>query len=232
MSRQAQCKTFLLALAFLLPSLAAAQSLFPEIDEFDIPDRMTLSAVGTRMRINGIATQVYRFESSLTRNQLAAHFRKQWPGRTRRAWAGPWDVLSHRQGSHLLTVQMTDAGASQSRGLISASNSLDAFSRKSSQRPPGFPLPRRTQILQDIESIDLGRKSRTLILVSKQSALRNLEWFRNHFRAQGFVPISKSSLRRNHEGGALTLGRNGEQLNLAAAQGREMTVITIVQVTP
>tara|TARA_R110000787_G_scaffold211663_9_gene321514 strand:+ start:36939 stop:37691 length:753 start_codon:yes stop_codon:yes gene_type:complete len=229
-TRQWVCAVLVAAAGMAEP--AHADSIFVGIASFEVPERMRLGKVGDSMRINGIDTQVYSFESELSADELAHHFARQWPGQMKRGQAGPWSVLSHRQDDYLVTVQIAGAGFGRTRGFISASEIFAWLKRKPRPRKLDVPLLARTQILQRIESEDYGRHSRTLILVSEKSAAQNMDFYRTHFRTQGYAPITRTALRRGAQGGAMALERDGTQLNISAAQQAGMTIVALVQVGP
>ena len=211
---------------------AHSAALFIGVDEFDVPAGMRLEVVGDALKINGLSTQIFGFRSDMDADGIAAHFAREWPGRVKRDRVGAWDVLSHRQRGYLVTVQTTEDRSGRTHGYLAASRMFDALERGVKLRKLDLPLLTRTQVLQDIEADDLGRRARSLLLLSEQSASQNLEFYRAHFRSQGFEPVSVGALRRNGNAGSMLLNRGGEQLNVAVSAQAGRTLVAIVQVQP
>lgn len=222
----------LFALGIVGSGTALGAGLFQGVDAFDLPPETRVEVVGDALRINGLDTRIYRFRSNLDVEAIAAHFNEQWPQRMKRAQSGPWQVLSHRQGDYLVTVQIAGQDMGQTQGFIAATNLFKAAEGRVRVRKPDLPLLPRTEVLQDIEADDLGRRSRTLILLSEQSAAQNLEFYRAHFRSQGYAPITAGALTKGNSGGAMVLNRGNEQLNVAVAEQGGKTVVNIVRVQP
>ncbi|TDU32542.1 hypothetical protein DFR24_1940 [Panacagrimonas perspica] len=217
----------LLLLLQIAPALAAGR--FGGIENFDLPRGMQADNIGEWMRIDGIETRAWQFHSTDDADAIAEHFGREWNGRFVRTKAGGWDILSHRQDDWLATVQTGPADAlGNRRGFIAIAH---RFAPRDPPRPPPGALP-STQLLQDIEAEDHGRRSRTMLLVSDQSAARNLDFYRAHFRTEGFEPLAAGALTRSADGGGMSLVRGNEQLDLAIAERDGRSWIVIVQVLP
>lgn len=221
-----QC-VWLVLLAGLCLSTATHAKDFPKLK---LPDSMQVQIVATNMRVNGVATRIYAFYSPETADDLAEYFAGQWDPMTR-SHAKPWDILAHRDGDYLVTVQSKhadDFGATQ--GFIAFSGLFKAA--EDGIKPPNVDVPMLpdTSVIQDLQSVDQGRPSRTLILRSNQSANQNLEFYRAYFRDRGYQPITHGALMKGTAGGAMILNRGNEELNVAVAQRSGITVVTIVRV--
>lgn len=199
------------------------------IGNLDLPRGMQTDPIGERLRINGVETRVWQFRSTDGVDAVATHFSREWSGKIARSNAGGWDILSHRDGEWLITVQSGPADAlGVHRGFIAIARLFVPRDRLRAE-PPRLP---RTQLLQDIEAEDLGRPSRTMLLLSEESAAQNLEFYRAHFRAEGFVPLAAGALTQGPDGGSLSLTRRGEHLDIGIAERGGRSWITIVRVLP
>lgn len=211
--------------------VAEAAGRFGGVGDFELPAGMRTQTIGDWQRVNAVETRTWQFRSTEDADGIAAHFAREWDGRIARSAAGGWDFLSHRQDDWLITVQTGPEDASgRSRGFIAIAKRFG--SRAAADHQPTVPRLPRTQLLHDIEAEDLGRRSRTLLLVSDQSAAQNLDFYRAHFRAEGFVPTTAGALLKGADGGVLSLNRGTEKLDLAIARRDGRSWITIVQVRP
>lgn len=219
-----------LLLALVSTHLAAMTLRVPGVSHFELPPALRLETIGEELRVNGVPTRIWAFGSSQTPAELAAHFERQWPGELRRHRMPPWELLSRREGEWLLTVQLRALpGRAGCSGFIAVAR---AFAPAARRARSDLPLLPRTELLHDIEAEDLGRRSRTRILVSEQSAAQNLDFYRAHFRGQGYAPLGANALTRSARGGAMVLNRGAGQLDLSAAEHGGHTLIAIVQVPP
>lgn len=198
----------------------------------DWPDTMRLTVVSDMMRVNGVNTRVIAFESPQSADELAAHFGLQWPGTMKRAKAGPWEVLSHRDGDLLIAVQVAAAALGGTRGFVSYSNIFEVIDRGGSSASVDVPMLPGTRVHQLIDSDDSGVRSRTTVLVGSLSPTQQLDFYREHYRSQGFEPIGSDALSRNENGGVMVLNRGATQANISVAARDGQTIVTIVTVSP
>jgi hypothetical protein len=202
---------------------------FGGIEDFDLPRGMQTDNIGEWMRIDGIQTRAWQFRSTDDADAIAEHFGRQWNGRIVRKSAGGWDILSHRQDDWLATVQTGPADVlGTHRGFIAIAH---RFAPRDRPGPAPAALP-STQLLHDIEAEDRGRRSRTMLLVSDRTAAQNLDFYRAHFRAEGFEPLVAGALTKAADGGGMSLVRGGEKLDLAIAERHGRSWIVIVRVLP
>lgn len=219
------------ALLAVVIGVAEAAGRFGAPGDFELAPGMRTDSIGDWQRANAVETRTWHFHSTDDADAIAAHFAREWDGRIARSKAGGWDIVSHRQEDWLITVQTGPEDATGfSRGFIAIARLFG--SRAAAGQAAKVPRLPRTQLLHDIEADDLGRHSRTLLLVSDQSAAQNLDFYRAHFRAEGFVPTTDGSLLKAANGGTLSLNRGAEQLDIAIAQRDGQSWITIVQVRP
>ena len=216
-----------LLLQFGSPSIYAAETAWPKIE---IPPSMQLQVVSDGMSINGMQIHILEFRSPQNATELTEWFSKEWEGRIARSRAGQWEILAHRERDALITVQMSPVGSQGSRGFIATSNAFAPPARNRSRTAPAVPMLPGTQLVQDLQAVDAGRKSRTLVLLSDKSSAQNLDFYRARYQEEGYEPVSYGALVRNESGGAMILNRGAEQLNVAVAERMGRTMVTIVSI--
>lgn len=215
----------LLACICLTPVVQASD--FPRLK---LPDAMQVKIVAGDLRMNGLTTRIYAFHSTKTADELVDYFSRQWT-RMARSHAGPWDILAHRDAGFLITVQSRQAnGLGETRGFIAFSNLFQAV--EEGIKPPTVDVPMLpdTSVIQDLQAVDQGRPSRTLILRSGQSASQNLDFYRAYFHEQGYKPLAHGALVKGAAAGSMILNRGNEELNVAVAEQNGTTIVTIVRV--
>lgn len=225
---------FVMALYASQASASWWQSDFPELN---LPSAMKIEVVADAMRMNGLNTQILRFEMSEGEQALITHFQDQWGADFAQKQADRWNVLSRRDGDWLITIQYprrdsalsATSGSSPVAGLITIS---DFFAALESNRPApqvDIPMTSDSRLVQHLEANDFGRPSQTLIFVNQDSAHQNLDYYRSYFREQGYVPTLRGGLVRSTNGGVMLLNRGAEQVNLTAVERNGETWITVVK---
>lgn len=219
---------FLSLLACVLPVHAAFwDKSFPTID---FPESMQIEVVTQGMVMNGLNTQIYKFESSDSADELAVHFQQQWPGELARKVVEPWDVLSHHEGGYLLTIQMRESSLGMVQGLITITDVFQALADKRNVPRIDVPMLSNTRVIQHLQANDYGRESQTYILQNTDSVHENLDFYREHFMTQGYEPITRRALAKGQDAGVMVLNRGNEQMNFAAVERNGQTLITIIKV--
>ena len=201
------------------------------VPDFEPPRGMRLQSIGEELRINQIPTWIWQFQSTDDADALAAHFRREWNGRIARHRVGGWDVLSHREDEWLVTIQVrSDVEGRSSRGFVAMARRFG--SRERPPRRDALADVPGARIVQDLVAEDLGRRSRTLLMVGEQAPDRTLDHLRAHLREAGYAPIGPQALARSAQGGAMRLNRGTEQVDVAVADQDGRTWIAIVSVQP
>lgn len=194
-----------------------------------LPSRLDAEPLGEGLQINGRSTHVWLLQSPRPTDELLGELHREWRTRARRVQVGPWSVIVDRRAAWLLTVQLQDLPLSGgSTGLLSVAR----FETAPGEPPQDLPPLTQTQTLQDIRARDLGRRSRTRVLVSARPVAQVMDVLRTHYRSQGYVPVGDRSLVRHADGASMALQRAGAQLDVAVAQVHGETVIAIVEVWP
>lgn len=221
------CQALTIGLMCLLATASYAQD-FPEIK---LPHSMHVQIAADHVRMGALNTRIYAFRSQQSVDDLAAYFNRQWNGRMTRNRIEPWEILAHRDEGFLVTVQIETSALNESRGFIAVTDAFDALNEERKAPAVDIPMLPKTELLQDLEARDRGRKSRTLMLLSEQSTHQNLEFYRAYFREEGFVPASnQGALVKGSGAGAMILNRGNEQVNLSVAEREGKTLVTIVRV--
>ena len=232
MNRRKWLWAFLLMIAAaIVTPKASSADLSGGIAGLRLPPKLQLTPVGDEMTVNGLRMQVAYFQADQSLQTLSDEFRHRL-GSGRQQQASGWVVLSWRDESRLLSIQLRAHGSVGTQGLIAISDVFEAMRRRRPQPRPEFPLPSGTSLIQVLQANDLGAKSHTVILQSEHSPRDALNFYRSHFRRRGYEPVTHASLGHVRQGGAMVLGRGGELINVAAAERGGSTLIAIVRVLP
>jgi hypothetical protein len=164
----------------LLASTATAESAWPTMPA---PPQSSVAWVSDNMRINGVATRVQTFHSSLASAEVLAHFRREWGadgGRFVENEVGGFRVVGRREANHYLTVQTRDSAEGGSSGYIAVSE----FTATPVAPAFDFPRPAGSETLSLVESHDTGRSATTFLFRNRRSVAENSQYYRRTLRNQ------------------------------------------------
>ena len=130
-------------------------------------------------------------------------------------------VLS--RGGYLLTVQATKEGTRGSLGYLSISKLSDLEEEPTLGN--GFPKLKGTHVLNDIESDDGYKDSRTLVLFNKKSVKSNVSYYRNYYKTLGWSADMDGPLF-NGKQHTLRFSRGNKHVTLAIIKQDRGTAIT------
>jgi hypothetical protein len=227
----------LLAIGLLLvSSLCTAKGL----PNFKAAKFMRVTVVADAMIYNGLPMRAYEFTASKSVDKVEAFYAELWGKELKKSQAGPWTVLSHFDGTYLFSVQVEEDDTQRAVGLLSVSEP-GAVSAKF-ELGEGFPMPQSSTVVNDISAQDLGKNSRTLVLVNDQSVASNLRFYRRHYEQRGWMELApsdptakkkgsgKSSRGGLDDANALLMSKGGDELNMSFDEVDGRTVVVAVEV--
>jgi hypothetical protein len=183
------------ALAFwmLLTGLARAETSTPW-PEVPLPPHATVEWVGDRMKLNGIPMRVMRFESTASRTEIVAYYTAHWSGayRTKPSVTplGDTTLVGQAHGPYYMTVKVGDAPHDGSAGYISVSQILGNRVERSSG---GLPLMPGARILSVLESGDLGKQCRELVISQDAGADSARRYYEAALHSAGWHAVQSAS---------------------------------------
>lgn len=209
-------------------ALVEARS-FPD---FPAADFMQLTLVAEDMQFNGVPMRLIEFKTGANRERVIGFYRTKWGEDLAETKLGEADILSHRDGDYLLTVQINPGHGLETSGTLSTAPLFDNKARSRSALGKGFPMPSGTTVVNDIVATDGPKKSRTLLLKTTKSLRQTYDFYSRRFEQEGWKPLAPDANKQPepHENMGLILGRKGDELNLAFVSGADGTVIVAVLV--
>lgn len=185
-SRLATTSLFIVLVALAGSSVAARLPLPP-------PPDAKVAWIAKKIRLNGMDMQVRRFETDRHISEVLDHYRELWAdpaiegqpafGETA---MGPWAILTREQDGLVLSVH----AAIKERGTwgylgISNMPSMDREPKLGKK----FPTMRRSAIINDMISDDVGAKGRTLLVSNEYSVSSNASFYRGHYESRGWTKL-------------------------------------------
>jgi hypothetical protein len=171
-------------LPLALAGAAIGASAWPEVPD---PPRAKVEWVARDVRVNGLPSQIERFESELSVDEVLEFYRARWSrsriGSPQENKVGPWQSVSTLQGSYQLAVQVRPRTPQGSEGLISVANFGDM---KRDFVPADWPRWRDLKVTQVTESVDGPRRSQMVAMVSDASFDMNQRRWREEWERRGF----------------------------------------------
>lgn len=215
---------------FLLFFLAIATMPAAAWTTFDAPPSASLEWVAQDMVFNGVAMRIQFFRTKAAPTEVLAYYRQRWSEGGKRLYVenrlGPWQTISRASGDYFLTAQIRPGGGGGAEGYLS---------QRPLKVPPrsvlgqGFSLPAGSEVVNDIQSEDEGRRARTLLVFNELTVDANAVFFRGTLEREGWTLVSEGRGRNGARQLVLRKGQDELSLALAARAGRTAVGATLVR---
>lgn len=163
--------------------LGAADPLSITLPELEVMDGMQASWAAERMAMNGVPMTIRTFTSHRSAERVLSFYEKRWlaVGLTpRRTGYGEYQTIGAANDEVFFSVQVRDERGG-SEGRITVSRRDHAGSKRTE-----FPLPRRTETVSKIDSLDAGTRAESIVAYAPGSPLENATWFERELVRQGW----------------------------------------------
>ena len=157
----------------------------------EFPDTSEVEIVADEMQYNGYPMKTWVVKDKRSLMVMADFFKKQWQADSERFDARMFNgdyVINSLQPPYLLTARVSQ----QYQGVVAyvgITKNMDDTQLAKVNRDK-FPKPSGAAVLSDIQSQDLYKQGRTVILSSTQSLSSNYHYYRRHFQQRGWVENS------------------------------------------
>ncbi len=199
--------------------------------KFPPPPDSHVTRLGDSMVYNGIPMDIRLFGSRDSAEEVIDYYRGVWPkgnekqpGYSETNALAPWRIITYVKDGYLMTVQVTPAKNSDGSTGYLAMSRMPALDRGPPDLGSGFPKLRGSFVANDIQSDDLMKKGRTIILSNGASVGTNVNFYRDYYLNQGW----QTEMDRAISGGKIhTLRfRNGNKNVSIVINGGEHTSVT------
>lgn len=205
--------------------------------EFPVPKDSQVTIVTDDMDFNGLRMRAWEVRHEKGNAAILNFYRTQWksPGSGGKpgfveSEAGDWNILSRVEKDYMLTVQTQKNASSEGYALLGITT-LPAVMQKKSEPPElgiGFPKLSDSLVINDVHALDLGKKSRTLLIQNTRSVNDNYHYYRRHFLKQGWAEVGTPPPLK--DGKVLMLARGSDELNMTIERTDNKTNIVAVLV--
>ena len=218
---------FLYLISPVVPGLVIAAPLFPA------PPDANVEWVGRNMEVNGIRSDIRAFNTDKSISKVINFYTKEWDEPVDKGMPGyiieseamaPWTVISRIEDGYLMTVQTMETNRGGAWGYLS----LSPLPGKDSPPELGMDFPKMhdSHVIQEVKHDDPGKKARTLVLANSHSVDSNINFYRNHYRGEGWNVESDYELApgKMH---SMVFKSNREQINIMVMGDSNETRIVI-----
>jgi hypothetical protein len=208
------CIAMVLALLCVTGVLWAAQQKFP------VPPGATLVAVEDQLNYEGITLQVRKFDIEMSMEEVLNFYRQTWQGEFVENDIPPWKMISTKQGDRFYTVQIQPTGPGACWGYLGVSDLPKVLEQGKTLggNKRFFPMMNGSQIVNDMDHHDIGKKGRTLLITNHFSVTSNAEYYRGFYTDKGWSKVVDVS------------GEPGKNHVLMFQQGSQQVSLTIDKV--
>jgi len=188
--------------------------------EMPAPPKAKVQWIAQNMRVNGIPTRVWQFQSRASRQEVIAYYTAYWSG----DGAGGYDhkpsvhalgdatVIGQVHGPYLMNVKIEDGPKSSSKGLISVAQVLGS---KPDHDPGQVPLMPGGHVVSVVESSDPGKQSRQVLILTPQPLASVIQFYRASFLNGGWKQVQGDAQPRR-------IGRVSTSFAVFAREDAEM----------
>jgi hypothetical protein len=159
--------------------------------EIAFPQNAQVDIVADNMLSHGYPLRTWVVKDKVSQMMMASFFRDQWEKKSQRFDARMFNgdyVINSLQPPFLLTARIHK----ESDGVITylgVTNIIDEKTRAKNNKA-FFPKIQGAEIISDIQSQDLFKQGRTLIMLTKSNLSSSYHYYRNYYQKRGWVENS------------------------------------------
>lgn len=202
------------------------------------PDDERVLVVAEYMQYNGVPMSAFKIESDKTPKEFLRFYTDLWSAEQDNGAPGyniqkvkKTTIVSRVEGGAMFTVQANKTSLNGSSVTLGVSL-LPSISNKP-ELGKGFPLMRRSRVINDILNVDEGKKARTLLIENSSSFRSVLSFYQRRLKDLGWSQFrpSKESSYYKEAGNAYSLqfskGQQEIQMSFTRSHGKTMTVALV-----
>lgn len=190
MSAAARRRLAVAASALLMLVGVAAPAREPD---FPAPPDARVQWVGRAIEINGVPTQVRRFDTDRRMGRVARFYRQVWQtgengeqGYVESDLLSPWKLITRVEDGHLMTVQYQAGTRGGTWGYLAMSTPPDPDSVSGGAIGAKVPAPGKSTTVNEVASKDAGQRGRSTVLVNELSLTSNVNFYVSHYKGHGW----------------------------------------------
>ncbi len=207
--------------------VAQAANDWPDVP---VPDGVQVEWAADAMVFNGVPMQIFSFDYLPGVKALLEFYDKEWTNEGtefKQHKSNQWEILSAPHGEHYVTIQITDTG-NGAYAQVGISN-WGAVGDTLPELGKGFPRLPASRVMSDINAVDGGSRSRTLLIENGHSIASNFRYYLSHFSQQNWNVIQQTMDPRQ-TGALLSVNKGGRELELVVSRQGSKSHIVIVEV--
>ena len=211
-------------------ALAAGE---PKLDcpAFPLPDAK-LTWIAPNMAYNGLPMQIRQFDSKEPAKAILDYYRREWRGTRERPGnieypLDGWQVIAALRERCFYTVQVKESGKDGSTGLLGLSRLPDPLQVR--EAGANFPMMSGSNVINDIDHFDAGKRGRTLYFTNEFSADANAGFYRRVMASDGWRIVVDHELPvgGNRTAYVMTLKRGAAETSMSITRKGEFTSVLV-----
>lgn len=184
--------------------------------DFPAPPDAQVASIATSTTALGMQLEIRSFNVKHSQDEVLAFYKDLWKDQAVESEMPPWRMIGTRKDGQFLNVQVQPRDANTSWGYLSISDLPERLDNKTygTSMGPAFPMMNGSQVLDDQVSKDIGKSGRVLLLKNSFSPTANLNFYKQHFRGQGWEILMDEQTAPRQGGYALYMTKGRESLTM------------------
>jgi hypothetical protein len=220
----------LMAATALAASVAFAEGEKLDCPAFPLPEAQ-LTWVAPNIAYNGLPMQIREFDSKESPKAILDFYRREWRGTAQKPGnleypLADWQVIAALRERCFYTVQVKASGKDGSTGLLGMSRLPDPLSVREAGK--NFPMMTGSNVINDIDHFDPGKRGRTLFFTNEFSPDANAGFYRRVLVQDGWSVIADHGIPvGNRYVYVMTLKRGAAETSMSFARTGEFTSVLV-----
>ncbi len=209
----------------------------PKWPEIPLPEKSELTVVMENAKVNGIPTQSFIMTSWQPLAKSIEFYRKSWAtteSKLLKSGAVGYKenrldnvhILSRIEGNFLITFQF-DTNIEKTTKAILGISVLPGKRHRPARLGHGVLLDPQAEIMTDIEAIDDGKHSRTILASRKGNVSQCTRTYHSLYTGRGWTRLEGDSSGADN---VLFLNKGRGEVNIVCTKSPEGTMVTLVKV--
>jgi len=170
------------------------------------------SKLAEQIIVNGIPIQVTNFKSRLSVNHVLNYYRYKWADGFSESKLGQWMQISRLDGEYFFTIQVRELNVIDDGFITVGRINISNMGKNFNQQVKMYPMLSGSRIMNDIQTVDKNKKSRSLLFRNGSTPDDNADFYKQHYKKEHWNKVMEQSPQLSQH--ALVFSKNKDEVNI------------------